>query len=75
MSPKLPSLTAEETAKLAEKAGFIKVSQKGSYVKYRHPDGRVTIIPLHKGETIGTGLLLKILNDIGIDIHKIRHGL
>lgn len=29
----------------------------------RHFDGRYTVIPVHAGETIGIGLLLKILKD------------
>lgn len=29
----------------------------------RHPDGRMTVIPMHKGEDIGPGLLLEIIKD------------
>jgi predicted RNA binding protein YcfA (HicA-like mRNA interferase family) len=29
----------------------------------RHPDGRSTVVPVHAGETIGPGLLGKILKD------------
>jgi predicted RNA binding protein YcfA (HicA-like mRNA interferase family) len=29
----------------------------------RHPDGRTTIVPTHAGETIGPGLMSKILRD------------
>ena len=29
----------------------------------RHPDGRYTVVPVHAGETIGVGLLVKILKD------------
>jgi predicted RNA binding protein YcfA (HicA-like mRNA interferase family) len=29
----------------------------------RHPDGRYTVVPVHVGETIGVGLLMKILKD------------
>ncbi len=29
----------------------------------RHPDGRRTVVPVHVGETIGPGLLSKILKD------------
>ncbi len=28
---------------------------------YKHPDGRVTVIPHHVGEELGPGLLTKIL--------------
>lgn len=29
----------------------------------KHPDGRYTVVPVHAGEVIGVGLLLKILKD------------
>ncbi len=57
MSPKLPSLTAREIIKLAEQQGFHKVRQKWS----------------HAGKTIGSGLLLQILSDIGIDPADLRN--
>ena len=36
---------------------------KGSHHFLRHPDGRVTVVPVHAEETIGPGLLNKILRD------------
>ncbi|HDN59430.1 MAG TPA: addiction module toxin, HicA family, partial [Candidatus Marinimicrobia bacterium] len=39
----------------------------GSHMVYKHPDGRITIIPYHSGEKIGPGLLNKIIKkDLGI---------
>ena len=29
----------------------------------RHPDGRSTVVPVHRGQTIGAGLMSKILRD------------
>ena len=29
-----------------------------------HGDGRVTAVPVHKGETLGPGLILRILRDV-----------
>jgi predicted RNA binding protein YcfA (HicA-like mRNA interferase family) len=29
----------------------------------QHPDGRTTVVPVHAGETIGPGLMSKILRD------------
>ena len=56
----LPALTGGEIVK----AGFQIVRQKGSHVKLAHHDGRVTVIPVHKGESIGKGLMSKILRDV-----------
>ena len=67
MSPKLPALTSKEVTRILGKCGFVLVSQKGSHAKYRHANGRTTIVPMHAGEEIGPGLLLRILSDAGID--------
>ncbi|MFH1112898.1 MAG: type II toxin-antitoxin system HicA family toxin [Pseudomonadota bacterium] len=45
------------------KAGFEVTRIKGSHHFLRHADGRVTVVPVHSGETVGPGLLSKILND------------
>jgi predicted RNA binding protein YcfA (HicA-like mRNA interferase family) len=29
----------------------------------KHVDGRITVVPVHAGERIGVGLLLKIIKD------------
>jgi predicted RNA binding protein YcfA (HicA-like mRNA interferase family) len=31
----------------------------------KHPDGRVTVVPIHKGE-LGRGIMRKIANDVQI---------
>lgn len=43
--------------------GFRVIRQKGSHVRLRHEDGRVTTVPSHSGQDIGKGLLRKILRD------------
>ena len=61
---KLPSLTGKEIVSLLNKAGFIVERQRGSHVFLKHEDGRATVVPVHSGETIGPGLLSKILRDV-----------
>ena len=61
---RLPSLTGKQVVKLLQRADFVVVRQKGSHAFLRHPDGRSTLIPLHAGETIGPGLLRKIIRDV-----------
>jgi predicted RNA binding protein YcfA (HicA-like mRNA interferase family) len=46
-----------------ERAGFEVTRTKGSHHFLRHSDGRATTVPVHSGETIGPGLLSKILRD------------
>ena len=61
---KLPSLTGKEIVSLLKKAGFVMERQRGSHVFLRHKDGRATVVPIHSGETIGPGLLSKILRNV-----------
>ena len=61
---KFPSLTGRGIASILKKSGFIAERQRGSHVFLKHTDGRATVIPVHTGETIGPGLLSKILRDI-----------
>jgi predicted RNA binding protein YcfA (HicA-like mRNA interferase family) len=61
---KLPSLSGKQVAKALQRADFIVIRQKGSHAFLRHPDGRSTVVPLHAGETIGPGLLRKIIRDV-----------
>ncbi|HHS96672.1 MAG TPA: type II toxin-antitoxin system HicA family toxin [Chloroflexi bacterium] len=69
---KLPSLTGEQVVGALRKAGFEIVRQKGSHVFLRHPDGRSTVVPLHAGETIGPGLLRKIIRDAEMTREEFR---
>lgn len=43
--------------------GFKIIRKRGSDVVLKHPDGRITIVPIHAAEKIGSGLLLKIIKD------------
>jgi len=60
----LPRLKGRELIRLLEKAGFEAVRTRGSHVFLRHPDGRVTTVPVHAGEVVGLGLLRSILRDV-----------
>ncbi|HEY6000853.1 MAG TPA: type II toxin-antitoxin system HicA family toxin [bacterium] len=58
-----PGLTGRRVIAALRKAGFKVVRSKGSHHFLQHPDGRATVVPVHSGETIGPGLLAKILRD------------
>lgn len=60
---KLKPIASEKLIKVLEKTGFVMARQKGSHVFLKHPDGRATVVPVHKGEEIGRGLLRKIIKD------------
>lgn len=59
--PSLHQIKAKEVIKVALKLGFVFRSQKGSHAVYIHPDGRKTTIPIHPTQTLGIGLLTKII--------------
>ncbi len=59
-------MNSAELIRKLEEAGFRLVSVRGSHHKYRHPDGRTTIVP-HPKKDLGTGLVRKILRkDAGL---------
>ncbi len=60
---KLPRLTGKQIIKALNKAGFKVIRIKGSHHFLQHYGGRKKVVPVHPGETIGPGLLLKILKD------------
>lgn len=61
----LPILTAKEVIMVLQKLGFRNTRKpKGSHFRYIHQAGRKTTVSVHKGKTIGRGLLRKILRDI-----------
>ena len=63
---KLPVLKPQEVVARLERLGFIQVRQRGSHRQFRHPDGRGTTVPFHKGRDVSPVLLRKIARDIGM---------
>ncbi|MEM2130384.1 MAG: type II toxin-antitoxin system HicA family toxin [Candidatus Bathyarchaeia archaeon] len=57
---------ATKIIKALSKLGFKIVRKRGGHVVLKHPDGRLTVIPVHADEEISTGLLNKIIKDTGI---------
>ena len=69
---KLPSVTGKELITALAKVGFQVIRVKGSHHFVRHQDGRATVIPVHAGETIGPGLLIRILRDCDLSREKLN---
>jgi predicted RNA binding protein YcfA (HicA-like mRNA interferase family) len=63
---KLPAVTGRELVTALGKIGFQVVRVRSSHHFLRHSDGRTTIVPVHARETIGPGLMAKILRDCQI---------
>jgi len=60
---RLPRVTGKDVIAALVQVGFEVARVKGSHHLLRHPDGRVTVVPVHAAETIGPGLVAKILRD------------
>lgn len=61
-----PSISGSRLIQVLRKVGFNVVRTKGSHRFIQHQDGRCTVIPVHRGEIIGRGLLAQILRDCDI---------
>jgi len=69
---RFPSVTGKDLVGALRRAGFEVVRTRGSHHYLRHPDGRVTVVPVHAGETLGRGLLAKILRDVELSRDEIQ---
>jgi predicted RNA binding protein YcfA (HicA-like mRNA interferase family) len=68
--PRLPRLRGREVVAALRRAGFAVIRIKGSHHFMRHADGRATVVPIHSGETLGPGLLNKILKDAEMEMDE-----
>jgi len=68
---KIPVLKPSELIKVLHKLGFVEVRQRGSHIQFRHPDGRGTTVPNHKGRDISPILLKQIMKDIKMELTKL----
>ena len=74
---KLVSISGKEFCKLLEKLGFQKIYGRGSHVRFKHPDGRRTVVPVYGNENLGKGLLRQILNQVRLskeEYERLRRG-
>ncbi|MEL6927060.1 MAG: type II toxin-antitoxin system HicA family toxin [Cyanobacteria bacterium J06600_6] len=66
----IPVLKPQEVVKILKNLGLREVRQKGSHKQFRHPDGRATTVPFHKGRDISPRLLRQIASDIDLTIEE-----
>ena len=60
---RFPTIKGAQLIRILRKFGFVVIRIKGSHHFLRHPDGRCTIVLVHRGESIGRVLLAQILRD------------
>ena len=72
---KLVPISGRKMCKILEKLGFEKIHGKGSHIRFKHLDGRRTVVPVHANEDLGIGLLSAILKQVNLsreDYDKLR---
>jgi predicted RNA binding protein YcfA (HicA-like mRNA interferase family) len=72
---RLVPISGKKLCKILEKIGFEKIYGKGSHIRFRHKDGKRTVVPVHANEEIGISLLREILRQIKLsrgDYEKLR---
>jgi len=70
--PRLSPIRGRDLVSILKRLGFNDVGQRGSHLRLTHLDGRKTTVPLHSGETLGRGLLRKILRDVNLTPEEFR---
>jgi predicted RNA binding protein YcfA (HicA-like mRNA interferase family) len=71
VSDGLPVVSGQRLVKALERAGWEVARQRGSHVRMKHPDRRVSLtVPLHR--ELKRGTLSGILNDAGLDTDQLR---
>ena len=66
----IPVLKPTEVDAILKKLGFSETRHRGSHKQFRHPDGRCTTVPFHKGRDISPILLRQIVRDIEMNIEE-----
>ncbi len=61
--PQLPAISGKAFLRLLEAIGFVTVRVNGSHHRLKHPDGRVTTVPVHRNLYLPKGLLRKIIRE------------
>ncbi len=69
---RLPRIRGRQLITALERAGFQVVRIKGSHHVLRHPGARSTVVPVNAGETIGPGLLRRILDAVEMTAEELQ---
>ena len=66
-----PVLKPAEVIAILKKIGLTEIRQKGSHKQFRHPDGRCTTVPFHRGRDISPILLRQIAKDLNMTVEEL----
>lgn len=66
---RLVPVRPEVMVRILEQMDFRLVRQRGSHAFFRHPDGRATIVPMHRRD-LPQGTIREILRDTGLSLEE-----
>jgi len=66
------AVTGAQLIRALRRFGFEVIRIKGSHHFLQHEDGRCTVAPVHRGETMGRGLLAQILRDCELSAEELQ---
>ena len=59
---------ASDVLRVLRRHGFVFFGQRGCHQKWRHPDGRQVIVPMHGSKPIPIGTLKHFIKGSGVDV-------
>jgi predicted RNA binding protein YcfA (HicA-like mRNA interferase family) len=69
--PRVPVLKPNEVIGILRRLGFSEVRQRGSHKQFRHPDGRCTTVPCHRGREVSPILLRQVARDVHVTVEEL----
>lgn len=72
---RIPRVTGSDLVAALGRLDFSVLRVRGSHQFLHHEDGRRTVVPVHASETIGPGLLRKILRACQLEVDDLRNAL
>jgi predicted RNA binding protein YcfA (HicA-like mRNA interferase family) len=72
MGQGVPICDAKNVIRVLRRHGFVKVGQKGSHQKWRHPDGRQVIVADHGSKPIPVSTLKSIIEGAKLSADDFR---
>lgn len=69
---KSPRITGKQMISALKKAGFEVIRRRGSHHFLKNAQGQTTVVPVHSGETLGQGLISKILRDCELTAEQLN---
>ncbi|MCL5991172.1 MAG: type II toxin-antitoxin system HicA family toxin [Bacteroidetes bacterium] len=69
--PNPPVISGKNFIKILERMGFVVIRINGLHHRMKHPDGRVTTVPVHKNKDLPKGLIKTIIKeDLEMEIEE-----